>query len=593
MRSAHPTRDRCIPRPHSPHRRWRLGLFLAGALSLAPALEAATFVVGVGTGCTHATLADAVAAAAANGPGDDTIRLAVPSIALPALINVVDQGVLIYGGYSSCTAATQTGRTTITGGGSNDAFWAHGATTEYRTFVLSRITLDMTGSGLRPLRLDQLENVVLDAVELVGGRAIDGANVWMSGQVILQILGNSQIRDGLASDDGGGIYCEAGGQIFLDGGSDLHHNSVDSAGGGIYADNCDVTVRSGGQADDPLWDEGVWNNSSVDPGGGISALNGSTVTLTGTSPNAIAGLINNWSGSAGGGLYLSGAGTTGIARNARIESNGANAGAGVFVGVGATFTMDVNSATCPLGRHCSRLSRNYMWAGGLGGAAIGVASGGSASVRQTEIYYNTAISGTGGTVATVASGGTLYLEGCEVHDNDTLILGDPDVSRFLVLGGSEVTVAFSTLVEETVTPGVGIFRVESGATFELLSSIVQATRTFEAPTFASLVDCVITRETATFPAGGTQISTVADPNLLFLAPPSGGYRLRQSALAIDYCDTFNIAPTDTDIDGQFRGFDAPNTNRLGAFDLGADEWMPLLSDGFETGNTSRWSGVVP
>jgi len=594
VRPAHPTRDRCLVRAHPRCRSWRLGALLACSLASSPALEAATFVVGAGAGCTHATLASAVAAAAANGPGDDTIRLAVPSIALPALVDVVDQGVLIFGGYSSCTATTQTGRTTITGGGSNDAFWVHGAATEYRSFVLSRVTLDMTGSGLRPLRLDQLANVVLDAVDLVGGSAIDGGNVWMSGQVILQILGNSQIRDGVASDDGGGIYCEAGGQIFLDGGSDVHNNWVDSSGGGIYADDCDVTVRSGETADDPAWSEGVWNNNSVDPGGGIAAVNGSTVALTGLSRDAIAGLISNSTSSAGGGLYLSGTGTTGVARNARIQSNGGNPGGGVFVGVGATFTMDVNSSTCSAGRGCSDISDNYTThPGGMGGAAIGVATGGGASVRQTEIHYNHSFVGPGGSVAAVASGGSLYLEGCEIHDNDYLPT-DPDVSRFRVLNGSTVTVAFSTLVEDTVAPGVGVFEVEGGATFELLSSIIHASTTFEAPAAATLVDCVITKETASFPAGGTEISTVTDPLALFVNPAQNDYRLRRSSPAIDYCDTFNIAPTDTDIDGDLRGFDAPPANNLGTFDLGADEWLALLFvDGFETGNAGLWSASVP
>ena len=61
---------------------------------VANSLSAATFIVGAGGApCTHATLAAAVAAAQANGPGDDTIRLAVPSLTLAATLDINDHGV--------------------------------------------------------------------------------------------------------------------------------------------------------------------------------------------------------------------------------------------------------------------------------------------------------------------------------------------------------------------------------------------------------------------------------------------------------------------------------------------------------------------
>jgi len=55
------------------------------------------------------------------------------------------------------------------------------------------------------------------------------------------------------------------------------------------------------------------------------------------------------------------------------------------------------------------------------------------------------------------------------------------------------------------------------------------------------------------------------------------------------------APTDHDFEDQVRGFDDPSeVNGLVADDLGADEWRPeLFADGFETGNTLRWSSDEP
>ena len=50
-----------------------------------------------------------------------------------------------------------------------------------------------------------------------------------------------------------------------------------------------------------------------------------------------------------------------------------------------------------------------------------------------------------------------------------------------------------------------------------------------------------------------------------------------------------------DLDFQPFGYDEPTVlGFYGPWDLGADEEMPgLFADGFETGNTGRWSARVP
>ena len=78
--------------------------------------------------------------------------------------------------------------------------------------------------------------------------------------------------------------------------------------------------------------------------------------------------------------------------------------------------------------------------------------------------------------------------------------------------------------------------------------------------------------------------------------PGHDYHLSAGSAPIDICDTLHFAPG-LDIDHQTRGYeDATLPNWYGPYDLGADERVPaslLFADGFETGNTSRWSATTP
>src|SRR5688572_25818332 len=86
---------------------------LTGSLAATPS-AAAVFYVGVGTGCTHQFLSQAITAAGANGADLDLIRIASPSLTIGnLLLEVNDHSVQITGGFANCTASTPTGRTEI------------------------------------------------------------------------------------------------------------------------------------------------------------------------------------------------------------------------------------------------------------------------------------------------------------------------------------------------------------------------------------------------------------------------------------------------------------------------------------------------
>ncbi len=401
-----------VPSALTARRLCRLGLcclFAAGSAG------AATFRVGIGTGCTHLTVESAVAAAAANGSGFDEIKIAHVTQTLGSLVDVDSHSVALVGGFSSCTAVSPTGQTTLRRFDPTDAFYVHSAAGT-AVFSLERITVDMGASAKRALRLDgNVQAILIDSV-LTDGQAPlgeDGGNVWMSGNATLALIG-SEISLGTASEGaGGGVYCENGGTVFVDIGSVLQANESQS-GGGIHSVNCTLEIR--GRIHD--------NNAFAGSGGGIYAGGGSSVSLFGPGIDDFYVLSSNLAEWGGAGVYLAGAGTTAIARNVWIGGNIAGAsGGGVDVSTGATFTMDVDPQTCPSGRvpsgrSCSEFFLNRVEGSSpfFGGGAIDVS--GSATLRQTGIWGNSGY----GAVASV--GGSLVLEGCGIEGNDRIGIHD-------------------------------------------------------------------------------------------------------------------------------------------------------------------------
>ena len=545
----------------------------------APA-SAVVFRVGIGAGCTHATLADAVAAAAANGPDEDSIYIASPAVALSGLIDVDNQSLLIFGGFASCTAATATGRTTITGGGTNDAFWARNASAEIRSFALSRITVDMSGGLRRPLRIDGLESVVLVDTHLFYGTALDGGNVWMNGAAMLQLYGGSKISLGFASGgDGGGIHCAAGGTVVLADGSSIFDNLATAAGGGIYANACILSIEgtelSGNQANE---------------GGGIFAINDSDVTLQGIRPSAtthLARLTANSATQSGGGIALWGS-HAGV-HNARIAGNSAGgAGGGAMVASGSLFFMSPVYDTCSDSRECSVVEGNSAAYGG----GLTVTGASTANIRETRLSGNFTTGGGEGSVAGVANS-SMYFEAAELSANHPPTAPADDRSRIDVTYSGTVFMDSVTVYESTVAPGVGVFHAEptgpNPGYLLIRRSIIQAARSFSTGSRADTIDCVIAREIASFPIAGTRVTQVVDPAEIFVDPAAQNLHISRFSPAEDYCTGPGGAIRD--LDQQVFGYqDGVFPDLFGPYDIGADEWRPeIFADGFENGDSYRWS----
>ncbi len=561
------------------------------AALLASAAGADTYVVGVGTGCTHATLDSAFAAVVSNAATSDTIRIAVPSAVLASAIEIDSDYVDVFGGFSSCTASAATGTTDLhyTGPGP-DAFWVHGAFNARIHFFDINVQIE---SPARLVRIEENGKVALLHSTVVGGVAPEGGNIWMKGASAHLLLGDdSQINLGVATaGNGGGIYCEAGGRISFEDRGYISANTASGSGGGVYLDNCEFHVWSdlgGSPGGDFATIEG--NEATTGNGGGIAAVNGSEVMLGGTEIGVELFLRNNEAADGdGGGMWLSGTGTSAQLWNTLVLDNIAHgSGGGILVASGASLEMDTATEGCGDGRGCSVVGSNQVLTSGGGG--IAVLGGGSATVKRTVIRDNYSPL-SAAAVGVTGAGSLVLLEGCEIYGNDLLDSALPDVSRLFAGDSAAMTVAFSTMVENVVAPGVGAIEVFNASSMRLLSSIVQATRTFELPPPpATQVDCTIVQETASVPGTATFVTLVASPAELFeLATPTD-FRILNPSAAVDYCDTFLYIPTTTDIEGFDRGVEEPAIpDFLGPFDLGADEWQAgLFLDGFETGDMSRW-----
>ncbi|HEV8632448.1 MAG TPA: hypothetical protein VGV61_19195 [Thermoanaerobaculia bacterium] len=360
-------------------------LALTAVLASSPlAVEAAAFRVGNGGSppCTHADLAAAVAAAAAN-PGNDQIyvtRADPPSLA--ATVDINDQDVEIIGGFADCAAATPSGRTTVTVD-ADPGFHIHGSVVT-RNVKLRGLWIDASAGG-RSLRIEDQSYVEVRDSELIGGFVSgDGGQVWMSGSNTLWLRGRSKLRGAGASGDGGGIHCSAGGVVIVDEASSVRANSATN-GGGIYADNCSVTAYGY-----PPGDEAILDNSASADGGGIYAANGSTIQLIGQL-GLPAVMLGN-SARLGGALFVTDDTTLALGHNALfIDNNAVLAGGGIYLRGGATFRLDSSTSRCVLGPPCSSFINNFASAGGSGtGGAIAVTTGGHALVFETLFNENSA-----------------------------------------------------------------------------------------------------------------------------------------------------------------------------------------------------------
>jgi hypothetical protein len=204
-------------------------------------------------------------------------------------------------------------------------------------------------------------------------------------------------------------------------------------------------------------------------------------------------------------------------------------------------------------------------------------------------------------------GSVLYAEGAgsSIRTESVEVWGSGGASAvFQAESGASLDVAYTTVALNRYVSGGSIVDAQgmrlggTGTEGRIYTSIFHPTGQFVATNGASFgtVDCLITSTAIGLPAFASEVYT-ANPGYNDLG--GGDLRVGSESPAVDFCDTFLYAPTQADLDGRARGYDVPgNPNGSpgpvgGRYDAGAYELHVLFADGFETGNTSRWSDALP
>ena len=583
-----------------PHQRATSGLTLGLSLLTAGTVAGAELRVGTGTGCTYASIAAAVTAAAANGTTSDLIMVKTsPSqtIAAPITIDLNVAGTVeIVGGFGTCTDALPiAGQRTTVVLPSSAAFTVQNAGASNRTFTLQQVALI---GGANPGRLVDVSGRVLvniDDALLSNGKGTDGGNIRMAGANVTLLLSNGAVLySGDATGNGGGLHCSGGGTIGLIDGA-ISDNHADGSGGGAYLDGCYMNVFAGGSnvGCPSASNRGITCNvagtgAGDGSGGGVYASNGAVVNFLG-SASAPASLTLNRA-EHGGGLFLTGAASEAEFRDAEIVENaGLLGGGGVAADNGAQLTIRASEANCAQPFGCSSVVDNYT-ATAVGetspGGGVWVTGGADASIRRTTFRNNSA-PGSGAALAVQGAGSTVLFEG-------NVVFAHPS-RPFYVSAGGNLTAAFVTAWGNTVGSTGTFTAAGAGSNIAVYSSATLDTQTFTTLSGGATYggDCIVTRSLTNFPAPPDpgSFELVASEAAVLAAPASGKPHLRSDSPAIDYCDTFRYTPIDSDIDGEVRGFDIaaiPNAP-FGPYDLGADEWKPMFLGDFEPGTCAQWS----
>ncbi len=596
-------------------------IYGAALAHLPPATRGGTPVIRVGNdigGCDFLATAgnnglqQAMDAAAvdANGPGLTEIRVANSGdyAGRRYFLNDAaggDQSVMIVGGYSFCDSAAPSGNTTLNRGGASGPVILIDQTAAAQTVFLENLRVQ-GGAGTNGGGLEIRNNNFVVGTNLIASTnsATDGGGIHLTDTAdadptVLWLLDGSAVSSNTASGNGGGMYCSGNGAVVaLDAIVSINSNSAQNGGGLFVTGGCGVDSFAS-------FPSGVFSNTATVNGGGGYLEAGGEVTLIGGAGGFGFGdatrrttLDSNRANGAGGGLFATGTTSTITARDSWIASNTADAdaddsgsGGGVALNFGARFFMDrtLAGSACHSANRCSVLAGNSAQMGGAvaaGGNGVGV------DIRQTWIEDNQAdgpasaviVNNTGGNPA---EPGTLFMEGNMIVNNPASTTDLGGLQGVVdVQSNTDTTIAFTTFADNLTSSSGRDLIVFNDADVQLYSDIIWESTgevffaNWDADT-TGRVDCIVVHETGSLPPDPPSPGSIFSADPQFVAPgPAGNYRLAGTSPAVDFCDTAVYIPVESDIDGEARGFDvAGNSNFLGPYDLGADEFVGALNGG--------------
>ena len=592
--------------------------FLFTALAALPWLHgnAATFRVGAGGGCTHATIQAAIDAAA-DTPETDAIRVTRSLDYHGQALEIEDQNLVLDGAFSTCaTEFSDDQRATLNGDGDHSVLKIRGN----GDVVLSHLTI--TG-GHEPLfdygygggiQISGGPHMVsLDHVLVTGNEAGHGGGISVRNEVsgdpnqVQLVLGDDTVISFNDADfapvagsliQGGGIYCFESSIKMIGGGStSINSNTARMDGGGIGAVECDLTIAPHGTFGS--FNGLVLNEAGRDGGGlAIEGFSGGGTKLYGTDPNRPVYVSGNFAGREGGGFKVN---TDAVVRGWDLivdgnRSHGEGGAVSVFGGDGALSSFEMfgsleeapaGAVNCAAAQHCNRIVDNIAAdESGVPQAAAALrvrANGGFdvyttafAEIHGTRVEHNSGLSLVLNSVPCDEgdqSRGRVSIDGASITGNVVSQELMNNVNTYSVLGFCDASLAIkaSTLAGNTIG-GAEVIRSREDV-FIARSVIWQPGKRMLEITAGDLeagsIHHVLGSDLIGIPPSTTNFS--ADPR--FIDPDDGDFHLHASSPGIDYAPA-SSNPPDSEGDDLSRVVNlalVPDLDGFGPQDLGAYE----------------------
>lgn len=592
-----------------------------GLLLAAGSLHAATFRVGTGGGCTHATVSAAIASAAGT-PEVDFIRITRSGSHDDTALTINNQHLILDGGYATCTAGSSDGlRTTLNGNGDDSVLEIRGNA----DVVLSNLTITGGheprfdygyGGGIQISggpHLVSLNNVVVTGNDAGHGGGISVKNDFSGNPNDVKLILNDDVvvslnEAGFASGasliQGGGIYCkEASVQMIGGGSTSIAFNTAQHDGGGIGAEQCDLTIAPRGGLLN-----GLAQNTAGRDGGGLAVegFSGGGTRFYTTDAARPVFVFGNSAGREGGGIKVN-AGAEVKAWDLIIDGNRSyDEGGGVSVyddggDVEVQFTMRGDLAGAPAGavncladKRCNRISGNLAQAeDGAPKQAAALRMKMNEADLEARLIGTLVTDNVGANVFRLrADCGALPIEQATLVLDGVLIAGNA-VNGEIALSPDAPFDCYTDLriVASTIAGNIisGSDVIRSNSSISLARDIIwqPGKRALNASGVdAGRVQYTLASDLTGFPASTSNFS--ADPR--FMDAEHGDFHLHPSSPAVDYTPAndpdewpYFPEPDDAEADGLARALNlalVPDADGFGAQDLGAYERQSI-------GNLSR------
>lgn len=532
--------------------------------------------------------------------GESNIRLTNQSN-IPATLHVKDHSfLLLVGGYNNCDDANfdvlSNTKTTLLGDGQlpvvriNVPQAQPSASVYLNNLVIKNghHTSFHNGGGVSAYDLgDKPLLVVLENSLVTQNTGSRGGGVYVRGENMTLILRNSFVvsndAEGQAGGSalGGGVYCH-GGFVSMEMDSGISNNEAYSAiqnaghGGGLYATNgCYLDLKSGTTGG--VFDfRGISYNRASGHGGGIYASADSRVRLLSDDLSQPINVNGNQADANqdgygdGGGIFITGAGTSMSINGGLINENFAVNGAGISIQNGALISLFALGDDCWSDEVCNQIRSNQtVGSSNLGGGVH--LNAGQIYIHRTHITHNRADDGV-----------AIYAEnGSSVNMHRVLVArngqgggqwADRQAMRFVDshFTINQTTSALNDVVMATVSAANSAHVINNSIFHEPITNQLGNFIGGSGSKNCNLVD-------NNFGWNDQSNTYLDDPS--FVDANNDDFHIQETSAAIDRCNNGvpGAAPQggDVDIDGQAAPVDHPDVvNGLGYYDIGADEFNP-------------------